>query len=140
MFLYDVATHPIIRGWEFDMRYMLTDRDFPIRRFVEIHPRLLEDRVYLGESIRAYTEAVAGRGHVEHDSALARHNSVVPLLTGGQSTMPIGFTIHGHAVGIGWILALLVLIGCFVLWIAGGTSTLMLLGLIAALALAYLLG
>lgn len=50
------------------------------------------------------------------------------------------FTIQGHTLGIGWILALLVLIACFVMWLAGGASTLMLLGLIAALALAYLLG
>ena len=54
--------------------------------------------------------------------------------------MTIGFTVHGHAIGIGWIIALLVLIACFVLFLVGGTSTLMLLGLIAALALAYLLG
>jgi hypothetical protein len=49
-------------------------------------------------------------------------------------------TVHGHAIGIGWILALLVLIACFVLFLVGGVSTALLLGLIAALALAYLLG
>lgn len=54
--------------------------------------------------------------------------------------MSIGFTVRGHAVGIGWIIALLVLIACFVLWMMGSASTIMLLGLIAALALAYLLG
>ena len=54
--------------------------------------------------------------------------------------MSIGFTVRGREVGLGWILALLVLIGCFVLWMIGKPSALMLLGLIAALALAYLLG
>lgn len=50
------------------------------------------------------------------------------------------FTIHGHVVGLGWILALMVLIACFVMWLVGGVTPLMLVGLIAALALAYLLG
>jgi hypothetical protein len=54
--------------------------------------------------------------------------------------MAIGFTVHGHAVGIGWIIALLVLICCLVLWLVGGATTPILIGLIAALALAYLLG
>lgn len=50
------------------------------------------------------------------------------------------FTVHGHTVGIGWILALLVLIACFVFWLVGGATTPMIIGLIAALALAYLVG
>lgn len=54
--------------------------------------------------------------------------------------MSLGFTVHGHAVGLGWIIALLVLIACFVLLLVGGASTLILLALIGALALAYLLG
>lgn len=54
--------------------------------------------------------------------------------------MAIGFTVRGQEVGIGWIIALLVLIACFVLWLAGGATMPILLGLIGALALAYLLG
>lgn len=53
--------------------------------------------------------------------------------------MSIGFTIRGQEVGLGWIIALLVLVICVVLWaISRGHS--IELGLIAALALAYLLG
>lgn len=49
-------------------------------------------------------------------------------------------TIHNHTVGVGWIIALLVLIACFVLWLVGGATAVIMLGLIAALALAYLIG
>jgi uncharacterized membrane protein (DUF485 family) len=55
--------------------------------------------------------------------------------------MPIvNFNVHGQPVSFGWIIALLVLIACFVLWLVGGVTAPMMLGLIAALALAYLLG
>ena len=48
-------------------------------------------------------------------------------------------TVKNHTVGIGWILAFIVLVLCVVFWAIGkGTSIEM--GLIAALALAYLLG
>jgi hypothetical protein len=51
------------------------------------------------------------------------------------------FTVRGHAVSIGWLIALLVLIACFVIWIAGvSTTPTLMLGLIAALAVAYLFG
>ena len=51
------------------------------------------------------------------------------------------FTIRGHAVPIGWLLALLVLIACFVIYIASiSVTTPLILGLIAALAVAYLIG
>lgn len=50
------------------------------------------------------------------------------------------FTIAGHTVGIGWLLALIVLLVCIMVWLLGGVTPLMLLGLVAALALAYLLG
>jgi len=51
------------------------------------------------------------------------------------------FTVRGHAVSIGWLIALLVLIACFVIWIAHASVTpFLILGLIAALAVAYLIG
>ena len=49
------------------------------------------------------------------------------------------FVVRGQTVSVGWIIALLVLIACFVLWLIGKGNS-MELGLIAALALAYLLG
>lgn len=53
----------------------------------------------------------------------------------------MNFEVHGHSVSIGWLIALLVLVACFVIWIAGATLTKPLeLGLIAGLALAYLIG
>lgn len=52
------------------------------------------------------------------------------------------FTVRGHAVSIGWLIALLVLIACFVIWLAAGAAATgpLVLGLIAALAVAYLIG
>jgi hypothetical protein len=51
------------------------------------------------------------------------------------------FTVRGHAVSIGWLIALLVLIACFVIWVASvAVTTPLMLGLIAALAVAYLIG
>lgn len=49
------------------------------------------------------------------------------------------FVVKGQTVSIGWLIALLVLIAVFVLWIVGKGSTIE-LGLIGALALAYLIG
>jgi hypothetical protein len=54
--------------------------------------------------------------------------------------MSTGFTVRGQNVSFGWILALLVLIACFVFWLVGGAATPMIIGLIAALALAFLIG
>jgi NhaP-type Na+/H+ or K+/H+ antiporter len=49
-------------------------------------------------------------------------------------------TLGSHTVGVGWIIALLVLIGCFIMWLVGGVTMPIVLGLVAALALAYLIG
>lgn len=54
--------------------------------------------------------------------------------------MPFTFNVGSRPVSLGWIIALLVLISCLVIWLAGGITPLLLLGLIAALALAYLIG
>lgn len=51
--------------------------------------------------------------------------------------MPVAF--NGRSYGLGSLLALLVLIACFVLFILGHASTDWLLALIALLALAFLL-
>jgi hypothetical protein len=50
------------------------------------------------------------------------------------------FNVGSRPVSLGWIIALLVLIACFVLFLVGGVTPLMILGLIAGLAAAYLIG
>lgn len=53
----------------------------------------------------------------------------------------MSFEIRGHTFSFGWIIALLVLIACFVIWLAGAHLTVPItLALIAALALAMLVG
>lgn len=82
MFVYDTATDPRLPGWVFDMRYMLTDRDYPRRVFFRPHPRLLIDRVFIGETIRAYLRQVE-RDTWNPYSAPPQHNSVLTSGTGG---------------------------------------------------------
>jgi hypothetical protein len=50
--LYDVATDPRLCGWEFDLRYMSIDSDWPERRFFYAHPRLFHDPVYISQQLR----------------------------------------------------------------------------------------
>ena len=55
--------------------------------------------------------------------------------------MPIvNFNVKGQAVSLGWVIALLVLVACMVVWLAGAITPALLLGMIAAIALAYVIG
>lgn len=55
--------------------------------------------------------------------------------------MPIvQFNVKGQPTSLGWIIAFLVLIACLVVWLAGAITPSLLLGLIAGLALAYVIG
>lgn len=55
--------------------------------------------------------------------------------------MPIvNFNVKGQAISLGWIIALLTLIACFVILIVGHATMTTLLFAIGALALAYVTG
>ena len=57
-----------------------------------------------------------------------------------ETSPVVSFNIRGRAVGLGWVITLVVFIACIVLLVTGKGGAYDDTGLIAALALAYLLG